>query len=72
MGGIADLAIHRKQPFVSGKFWKMTRDLERQVLAVSDHLHVGATDALAASFGNFFANSSIILLKSGPPKHIGI
>ena len=29
IGGIADLAIHQKQPFVSGKFRETTRELER-------------------------------------------
>jgi hypothetical protein len=33
--GIADLAIRRKRPFVSGKFRESTRELERGVLAVS-------------------------------------
>ena len=27
--GIADLAIHQKQPFMSGKFRETTRELER-------------------------------------------
>jgi hypothetical protein len=27
--GTADLAIHQKQPFVSGKFRKTTREIER-------------------------------------------
>ena len=38
IGGKADLAIHRKQPFVSGKFRKATRELERRVLAETHRL----------------------------------
>jgi hypothetical protein len=29
IGGIADLAIHPKQPFVSGNFQESSRELER-------------------------------------------
>ena len=35
MGGIADLAIHQKQPFTSGKYWELLWELERKVLADS-------------------------------------
>jgi len=31
--GIVDLAIHGKQPFVSGKFWDQNENSERKVLA---------------------------------------
>ncbi len=34
-GGIADLAIHRKQQFTSGKYWELPWELERKVLAYS-------------------------------------
>jgi len=37
LGGIADLAIHRKQPFVSGKSWARCQELEWQVLAETCH-----------------------------------
>ena len=33
IGGIAELAIRRMRPFVSGKFWEAIRELKRQVLA---------------------------------------
>ena len=37
IGGIADLAIHQRQPFMGGKYRETTRALEWQVLARSFH-----------------------------------